>query len=69
MVASTDGHSFAEMEELKNLLIMHYMDSDTWSWSWALEQFDVNRQELSTRPRRRVGFGQHVLGNGAANGK
>src|SRR5947209_1506005 len=58
MVASTDGYSFAEIEELKNLLIMHYMDKGTWSWSWALEQFDVNREELGNRRRRRVGFGQ-----------
>jgi hypothetical protein len=81
MVASTDGYSFAELEELKNLLIMHYMDSATWCWKWALEQFDVNREELATRRRRRVGFGQSPYetlrataangnghGNGASNG-
>lgn len=28
VISSTDGHSFAEMEELKNLLIMHFMDTD-----------------------------------------
>jgi SpoVK/Ycf46/Vps4 family AAA+-type ATPase len=72
MVASTDGYSFAEIEELKNLLIMHHMDSSAWDWGWALEQFDVNRQELVSRTRRRVGFGQlyhdGVL-NGNGNGK
>ena len=26
-IASTDGYSFAEIEELKNLLVMHYMDT------------------------------------------
>jgi hypothetical protein len=57
-VDSTDGYSFAEVEELKNLLIMRFMDTGAWDWTWALEQFDVNRQELSVRPRRRVGFGQ-----------
>jgi AAA+ superfamily predicted ATPase len=57
-VASTDGYSFAEIEELKNLLIMHFMDSEQWDWTWALEQFDINREELSARRRRRVGFGQ-----------
>ncbi len=31
-VASTDGFSFAEIEELKNLLVMHFLDSGTWSW-------------------------------------
>jgi hypothetical protein len=56
-VASTDGFSFAEIEELKNLLVMHFMDSDTWSWGWATRQFEINRSELSSRPGRHVGFG------------
>jgi cell division protease FtsH len=56
-VASTEGYSFAEIEELKNLLIMRFMDSGAWEWTWALDQFDINRKELSVRPRRRVGFG------------
>jgi cell division protease FtsH len=56
-VDSTEGYSFAEIEELKNLLIMNYMDTGTWDWNWALEQFDINRKELATRRRRRVGFG------------
>jgi cell division protease FtsH len=55
-VASTDGYSFAEIEELKNLLVMHFMDSDTWNWGWALKQFDINRNELTSRPTRSVGF-------------
>jgi hypothetical protein len=68
-VASTDGYSFAEIEELKNLLIMHFMDSDSWNWGWALKQFDINREELSKRHRRHVGFGHgdavlSSLGNG-----
>jgi hypothetical protein len=56
-VASTDGYSFAELEELKNLLVMHYMDSEQWDWDWALKQFDINRSELTGRPQRHVGFG------------
>jgi hypothetical protein len=55
---STEGYSFAEIEELKNLLIMHFMEAGKWDWDWALDQFDVNRKELSSRPQRRVGFGQ-----------
>jgi len=34
---------------------MRYMDNG--EWDWALKQFDVNRSELSSRPRRHVGFG------------
>jgi SpoVK/Ycf46/Vps4 family AAA+-type ATPase len=55
-VSSTEGLSFAEIEELKNLLIMRYLDAGIWSWSWALEQFEANRNELANR-RGRVGFG------------
>ncbi len=69
-VDSTEGYSFAEIEELKNLLIMNFMDTGAWDWDWALEQFDINRKDLATRRRRRVGFGQadhhHA---GTANGK
>ncbi len=57
VVVSTEGYSFAEIEELKNLLIMRHMEHDGWDWSWALKQFDVNRQDLNKRRRRRVGFG------------
>lgn len=60
-VVSTEGYSFAEIEELKNLLIMRRMEVEAWDWEWALEQFDINRQELSARKRRRVGFGQTDL--------
>jgi cell division protease FtsH len=57
-VESTSGYSFAEVEELKNLLVMHYMESgNTWDWNWALKQFDINRNELTSRPQRQVGFG------------
>jgi len=61
-VASTDGYSFAEIEELKNLLVMHFMDSKTWNWGWALKQFEINRNELSARPLRQVGFGNSRAG-------
>jgi hypothetical protein len=62
-VASTDGYSFAEVEELKNLLVMHYLDGGAWDWGWALQQFDVNRSEFAAR-RRHAGFGAGGSGNG-----
>jgi AAA+ superfamily predicted ATPase len=61
-VASTDGYSFAEVEELKNLLILHYMEAKQWDWGWALRQFAVNRQEINALARKRhVGFGGAAL--------
>jgi hypothetical protein len=67
VVASADGYSFAEVEELKNLLIMHFMDSGAWDWGWALDQFDINRKELSQRQHRRVGFGPAEAKAGVSN--
>jgi cell division protease FtsH len=59
-VVSTENYSFAEIEELKNLLVMHYMDAETWDWTWALKQFAINRSELTSRPQRHVGFGNNA---------
>lgn len=56
-VAETEGYSFAEVEELKNLLVMRFMEVAEWDWAWAVNQFEVNRSELSSRPPRSVGFG------------
>jgi cell division protease FtsH len=67
-VASTDGYSFAEIEELKNLLVMHYMDAGAWDWGWALKQFDANRSELNARgQRQQLGFGAPAA-NGVGKG-
>jgi len=64
-VASTDGCSFAELEELKNLLIMHFMESQRWDWDAALKQLDINRKELGPQRRKRsVGFGTRASGSG-----
>lgn len=58
VVDTTDGLSFAEVEELKNLLIMHFMDKQEWNWEWATRQLEINRHDLSTHKRKRhVGFG------------
>jgi hypothetical protein len=66
MTATTDDYSFAEIEELKNLLILHFMDSGKWDWSWALHQFAINRSELNGRKNRHLGFGRSVAVGGPA---
>ena len=45
MVDETDGLSFAEVEELKNLLILRFMDGGGWDWDWATDQFRANRRD------------------------
>jgi hypothetical protein len=66
-VEQTDGYSFAEVEELKNLLILRYIDTNSWDWDWAMEQFRQNRTELADQ-NRQVGFtplvGASTNGNG-----
>jgi ATP-dependent 26S proteasome regulatory subunit len=54
-VTETEGFSFAEVEEVKNLLILHYIDAKEWDWDWAMNQFRENRQELAAKERH-VGF-------------
>jgi len=57
-VRQTDGYSFAEVEELKNLLILNFIEGNGWDWGWATQQFALNRQELANRATsRHVGFG------------
>ena len=63
-VNETAGFSFAEVEEVKNLLILHFIDAKVWDWSWAMKQFHENRQELKEKERR-VGF---TLREAAPNG-
>lgn len=63
-VAATDGFSFAEVEELKNLLILRHIDAGEWDWDWSMAQFRQNRQELAARLTRAVGFGLEPARNG-----
>jgi cell division protease FtsH len=67
-VATTDGYSFAEIEELKNLLIMRWTDTGAWDWDWALRQFDANRHDLAAQ--RQIGFVPFAPArNGFTNGR
>jgi hypothetical protein len=64
VVAETADLSFAEIDELKNLLVMRFMDAGVWDWAWAVDQFDQNRRDLGKKRRNRlVGFAA-ALANG-----
>ncbi|MBA4064636.1 MAG: hypothetical protein C0501_13170 [Isosphaera sp.] len=54
-VGETAGFSFAEVEEVKNLLILRHLEAGAWDWAWAMNQFRENRAELAVRDRN-VGF-------------
>lgn len=55
-VAWTAGFSFAEIEELKNLLIMRFIDTNSWDWDWAAARLKANRRQLKSRRPQPVGF-------------
>ena len=40
---------------MQNLLILRYLDTKTWDWDWAMNQFSENRAELAKQDRH-VGF-------------
>lgn len=42
LVAETDGLSFAELTELKKLLVLHFLDAGKWDWSWAWQTFHAD---------------------------
>ncbi len=56
-ISQTAGYSFAEVEEVKNLLILLFLNDGKWDWDRAMDQFRENRQELAARKSRAVGFG------------
>lgn len=39
LINETEGLCFAEVEELKKLLVLRYLDTRNWDWPWAWTQF------------------------------
>ncbi len=58
-VSSTDGFSFAEVEELRNLLVLRYAETEAWDWGWAERQYALQRGEKPDRAR--IGFAAPAL--------
>jgi hypothetical protein len=55
-VADTAGWSFAEIEEIKNLLILRHVDTGDWDWGRAVADWQTNRHDLADERGRAVGF-------------
>jgi hypothetical protein len=58
VVAQTAGLSFAEMEEIKKLLVLRYLECGEFNWDWALGAFRIGRGGSDARPR--IGFLQRA---------
>ncbi len=67
MVDDSEGMSFAELDELKNLLIVDYLESNAWDWEKAKRTYRENRADLASGGKNRLvgfGLGASVNGNG-----
>lgn len=53
-VACTEGLSFAEIDEVKKLLVLHYIDHNEWDWSRAWKDFQARSSATPKRPP--IGF-------------
>lgn len=58
IAAITEGLNFAELEELRKLLVLDYLETDEWNWPRAWQAFNAGRGPKSTR---KIGFGEPVL--------
>jgi cell division protease FtsH len=66
MVEDSDGFSFAELDELRNLLIVDYLESNRWDWDRAKRAYRENRSELANGGKNRhVGFSRVVANSHA----
>ena len=55
MVTATDGLSFAELAEIKKLLVLRFLDGGVWEWDWAWKTFHADARQ-SKPPRPVIGF-------------
>lgn len=53
-VADAEGLSFAELEEIKRLLVLGYLEHGRWDWQSAVNAFQSGRPARATD--RRIGF-------------
>jgi SpoVK/Ycf46/Vps4 family AAA+-type ATPase len=54
VVAETEGLSYAEIEEVKKLLVLRQLDTGEWDWRWAWEVYRTGRGTGALR--QRIGF-------------
>jgi hypothetical protein len=52
--ADTEGLSFAELDEVKKLLVLAYLESGNWDWPQSWESYTRGRADAA--PRRTIGF-------------
>jgi cell division protease FtsH len=58
VLKDSQGMSFAELDEHKNLLVLRYIETQTWDWTWAKAEFERCREELAIR--KPIGFASMI---------
>jgi cell division protease FtsH len=56
-VPDTDGLSFAELDEVKKLLVLAFLEKGCWDWQQAIEHFTGGRTQAAARSA--IGFNRH----------
>lgn len=54
LVAETDGFSFAELEEVRKLLVLRRLDNGVWDWPWV--RATLRAPDRGSRRSRPIGF-------------
>lgn len=62
VVGQTEGLSFAEIEELKKLLVIRRVETGRWDWPWA--RAALRQRDRDHRARRPIGFHRGPNGQG-----
>jgi hypothetical protein len=62
VVSQTEGLSFAEIEELKKLLVIRQVETGRWDWPWA--RVALRQRDRDHRARRPIGFHRGANGQG-----
>jgi hypothetical protein len=55
VVSDSEGWSFAELEEARKLMVLHFAETAAWSWREASTAMRNRRDACA--PKRRIGFG------------
>ena len=50
VIAATDGLSFADLEELRKLLVLHYLEHGAWDWTRTWRVFRRGRTGTGEQP-------------------
>jgi len=58
IAAVTDGLNFAELEELRKLLVLDYLETEEWNWPRAWQSFNTGR---GPRNVAKIGFGKPAV--------